>query len=50
MRFTNNIGFILLAVYLLVVAFGILVPGLVIPSIVVGVIALLAAIFILMGR
>lgn len=48
MRFTNNIGFILLAVYLLCVAF--VAFNIMIPSVIMGIIALAAAIFILMGR
>ena len=50
MRFTNNIGFILLAIYLIIVALGILVPGVAIPSVITAVVALVAAIFILIGR
>jgi hypothetical protein len=50
MKFTNNIGFILLAVYLILVSIIALVPGVVIPSIIIGVVALLAAIFIFLGR
>ncbi|MDX1837510.1 MULTISPECIES: hypothetical protein [Legionella] len=50
MRLINNIGFILLAVYLIIVAIIAIVPGVMIPSFIVGVIALAAAIFILIGR
>lgn len=48
MRLINNIGFILLAVYLILVAFVAL--GVMIPSIITGIVALVAAIFILIGR
>lgn len=44
-----NIGFVLLAIYLILVGLG-LVAGLAIPAILTGVIALLAGIFILIGR
>ncbi len=49
MRFTNNIGFILLAIYLILVGLGI-VAALAIPAIVLGILALAAGIFILIGR
>ncbi len=48
MRLINNIGFILLAVYLILVAFVAL--GAFIPSLITGIVALAAAIFILIGR
>jgi hypothetical protein len=47
---TRNIGFILLAVYLILVSMSVLLPSVVVPVIVHGVVALLAAIFILLGR
>lgn len=47
--FISNIGFILLAVYLILVGISALV-GLVLPGIIMGIIALLAGIFILIGR
>jgi hypothetical protein len=50
MRLTKNIGFILLAVYLIIVALATLAPGIAIPSIVPAIVALVAAIFILLGR
>ncbi len=49
MRFTTNIGFILLAIYLILVGITSLV-ALGIPAVVMGIIALLAGIFILIGR
>ena len=49
MRFINNIGFILLAIYLILVGITSLV-ALAIPGIVLGILALLAGIFILIGR
>ena len=48
--FQRNIGFLLLAVYLILVGLVALVPSLAIPSIVFGVIALVSGIFILIGR
>ncbi|KTD66954.1 hypothetical protein Lste_3160 [Legionella steelei] len=50
MRFTKNIGFILLAVYLIIIALTVLAPGIAIPSTITAVVALVAAIFILIGR
>ncbi|WP_392537832.1 hypothetical protein [Legionella sp. 227] len=50
MRFTKNVGFILLAVYLIIVALGVLAPGVAIPNTITAVVALLAAIFILIGK
>lgn len=50
MRFTNNIGFILLAIYLILVGISTLVTGFAIPAIVLGILALAAGIFILIGR
>lgn len=49
MRFINNIGFILLAIYLILVGLGTL-AGLAIPAILLGVLALVSGIFILIGR
>jgi hypothetical protein len=46
----RNIGFILLAVYLILVAIMALVPSVAIPVVVTGVVALVAAIFILLGK
>jgi hypothetical protein len=47
--FTNNIGFILLAIYLILMGITLIFPfGL--PTIVLGILALLAGIFILIGR
>lgn len=50
MTFITNIGFILLAVYLILIGIVSLVPALAIPPIVLGVIALISGIFILIGR
>ncbi|MBA2656336.1 MAG: hypothetical protein H0U70_05045 [Tatlockia sp.] len=50
MTFNRNIGFILLAVFLILFALSILTPGLVIPSVLIAIVALLSAIFILIGR
>ena len=49
MNFTKNIGMLLLAIYLILVGLIGLV-GLAIPSIVTGLLALIAGIFILIGR
>jgi hypothetical protein len=48
--FQRNIGFLLLAVYLILVGITALVPAFVIPTIVYGIIALVAGICILIGR
>lgn len=50
MRFTNNIGFLLLAIYLILIGLSTLVAGLAIPPILLGILALVAGIFILIGR
>jgi hypothetical protein len=50
MTFTNNIGFILLAVYLILIGIMSLVGGLAIPPIVMGILALAAGIFLLLGK
>jgi len=50
MKLISNIGFILLAVYLILIAITALIPGIAIPGIIFGIVALVAAIFILMGR
>lgn len=47
---TRNIGFLLLAIYLILVGIAALVPELVIPSIIYGILALVSGIFILIGR
>lgn len=49
MRFTNNIGFILLAIYLILVGLT-HVTAIAIPAILLGILALAAGIFILIGR
>lgn len=50
MKFINNIGFILLAVYLILVGIIAILPSIAIPSIVLGIIALVAGVFILLGK
>jgi hypothetical protein len=50
MKLINNIGFILLAVYLILVGIISLAPGVAIPGIVMGIVALASGIFILIGR
>lgn len=48
--FTRNIGFTLLAVYLILVGVMAIIPGFILPSIVYGVIALAAGICILLNK
>jgi hypothetical protein len=48
--FISNIGFILLAIYLILIGLSTLIPGMAISSLVSGVLALFAGIFILIGR
>ncbi len=50
MKFISNIGFILLAIYLILIGIVALVPSLAIPHIVFGVLALVAGILILIGK
>lgn len=50
MRIISNIGFILLAVYLILIGIVTLIPSIAIPAIIPGIIALIAGIFILIGR
>jgi hypothetical protein len=50
MNFTKNIGMLLLAIYLILAGLGLLVAGIAIPPIVMGILALAAGIFILIGR
>ena len=45
-----NIGFLLLAIYLILVGLASLIAAFAIPSIILGILALLAGIFILIGR
>lgn len=49
MKITNNIGFLLLAIYLILVGVASLV-AVSVPGIVLGILALVAGIFILIGR
>ncbi|RDI43374.1 hypothetical protein [Aquicella lusitana] len=48
--FISNIGFILLAIYLILIGITTLVPGIAIPAFIFGVLAIVAGIFILLGR
>jgi hypothetical protein len=50
MKFTTNIGMILLAAYLILVGITMFVPGFAIPSFVFGALAIAAGVFILIGR
>ena len=49
MNFTKNIGMLLLAIYLILAGIGLL-TGFIIPAIIMGLLAILAGIFILIGR
>jgi hypothetical protein len=49
MNFTKNIGMLLLAIYLILVGIGLLF-GFVIPAVLMGILAVLAGIFILIGK
>ena len=49
MKIISNIGFILLAVYLILVGITALIP-IAIPAIVFGILAIVAGVFILIGR
>lgn len=50
MKFTNNIGILLLAVYLILVGLGTLIAGFALPPIVLGILALASGILLLIGR
>jgi hypothetical protein len=49
MNFTKNIGMLLLAIYLILAGLALLV-GFVIPSVLMGILAVAAGVFILIGR
>jgi uncharacterized membrane protein HdeD (DUF308 family) len=50
MNFTKNIGMLLLAIYLILAGLGLLIHTIAIPVVVMGILALAAGIFILIGR
>jgi hypothetical protein len=50
MNITKNLGMLLLAIYLILAGIGLLFHTIVIPAIVMGILALAAGIFILIGR
>lgn len=50
MKIVSNIGMLLLAIYLILVGIGSLIPGLMLPALLIGILALVAGIFILIGR
>lgn len=50
MNFTKNIGMLLLAIYLILIGITALVHTIAIPVIVTGILALVAGIFILIGK
>ncbi len=45
-----NIGFLLLAIYLILEGLALLVVGFAVPSVLLGILAIAAGIFILIGR
>jgi len=47
---TKNLGMLLLAIYLILAGLGLLVHTIVIPAIIMGILALAAGVFILIGR
>lgn len=49
MNFTKNIGMLLLAIYLILAGLGLLF-AIMIPSVLMGILAILAGVFILIGR
>ncbi len=49
MHFTNNIGMLLLAIFLIIVGLT-SVAGIIIPGLITGIIALAAGVLILIGR
>ena len=49
MRFTSNIGFLLLAIYLILIGI-VSLAGVAIPGLILGILALISGIFILIGR
>jgi hypothetical protein len=49
MNFTKNIGMLLLAIYLILAGIGMLF-AIVIPGVLMGILAILAGIFILIGK
>ena len=49
MNFTKNIGMLLLAIYLILAGLGLLF-AIMIPGVLMGILAILAGVFILIGR
>ena len=49
MNFTKNIGMLLLAIYLILAGLGLLF-AIMVPSVLMGILAILAGVFILIGR
>jgi len=47
---TKNLGMLLLAIYLILAGLGLLIHTIMIPAIVMGILALAAGVFILIGR
>ena len=48
--FISNIGFILLAIYLILIGIIAIIPSIAIPSIILGILALASGICILIGK
>lgn len=47
---TRNIGYLLLAIFLILTGLGMMIGSLGIPNVVMGLLALVAGVFILLGR
>ena len=50
MRFTRNIGMLLLSIWLILTGLEMVVPGISIPAILMGILTIAAGVFILIGR
>lgn len=50
MRLISNIGLIILSVYLILIGLTALIPGIVLPTMLYGILAILAGVFILIGK
>jgi hypothetical protein len=50
MNFTKNIGLLLLSIYLILIGIMALIPSIPLPGLIMGILALAAGIFILIGR
>ncbi len=50
MRFTTNIGFLLLAILLILWGLTLVMPQFAIPTLILGILAIVSGVFILIGR